>query len=107
MSTARIIFKYELDPTNGGQHAIPHGSRFLDLQVQDGKPVMWWSVPKSEVPSSGDSSDVAKARRRAWPLRTFSIAPTGAPGYVGDLHYVGTFQLGTFVGHVLSWEQLS
>lgn len=103
-----VILKYELDPATGGQHAIPSGSRFLSLQVQHDVPVMWWSVPISQIPRADDMSIEAKTRRRAWPLRTFSIVPTGAPGYLDDrLHYVGTFQIGGFVGHVLAWEPIT
>lgn len=87
------IFKFELHRTEGGMHAIPQGSFLLDLQVQAGRLVMWWSVPARVSVSA------------IWPRRTFEIVPTGYPGYVpADLHYVGTFQLGGFVGHVLSAE---
>jgi hypothetical protein len=85
----RYVFKYELHPTEGGTVGIPDGSFFLDLQVQSGRPVMWWSVPAVDSPSS---------------LWEFEVATTGAPGYAEHLHYVGTFQLGGFVGHVLSHE---
>lgn len=85
----RLILKFELHVTDGGQHAMPAGSFFLDLQLQNGRPVMWWSVP---------------ANKPAEQLRTFRIAPTGRPGYTRNLHYVGTFQVGGFVGHVLSYE---
>lgn len=91
----RYIFKYQLNEAHGGQHHIPADSWFLDLQVQNGVPTMWWSVPAD----SGEPS-------RWWPLRTFTIAPTGPPGHVGSLHYVGTFQLGEYVGHVLSHEPI-
>lgn len=102
---SHVILKYALDPATGGQHAIPAGSFFLALQVQDDVPVMWWSVPASQIPPVSDSSDEARTRRKAWPLRTFSIVPTGGPGYVEDtLTYMATFQLGGFVGHVMSWE---
>lgn len=102
----RIILKYELSPTTGGQHAIPEGSTFLDLQVQHDRPVMWWSVPKDLVPIG--LSEQAKQIRRAWKLRTFQVVPTGGPGYIeGTLHYVGTFQLADgFVGHAFSYEAI-
>lgn len=90
----RYIFKFELDPSDGGSFKIPEGSFFLDLQVQQqqlGQPVMWWSVPARVPPDES-----------AWLLRTFEVVPTGAPGYEGEQHYVGTFQLGGFVGHVFS-----
>ena len=90
-SKVRYVLKYALDPATGAQHAMPKGSLFLALQVQDDVPVMWWSVPSDDDPSS-------------WPLRTFSVVPTGPPGYTPNLHYVGTFQLGGFVGHVMAWE---
>jgi hypothetical protein len=89
---ARVVLKYPLHPATGGQHAIPKGSRFLALQVQNDQPVMWWSVPAD----AGSPQD--------WPLRTFTIVPTGPPGYLDKFWYVGTFQLGGFVGHVHSWE---
>lgn len=90
----RVVLKYPLDPATGGQHAIPAGSRFLSLQVQADVPVMWWSVPEP-----------AMKFPCAWPLRTFTVVPTGGPGYIEpQLTYVGTFQLGPFVGHVFCWE---
>lgn len=91
-STGHVVFKYALDPVDDTQHSIPAGSHFLDLQVQDGVPVMWWSVPADP--------DVEPL------LRTFTIVPTGFPGTLDDLLYVGTFQLGAFVGHVFAWEPL-
>ncbi len=94
MSGLRFIFKFSLDPAAGGQHAMPADARFLDLQVQDGVPVMWWSVPHHHEPQA------------EWPLRTFTIAVTGGPGHSEGLHYVGTFQLGGFVGHVMSHEEI-
>lgn len=93
-SDSRIVLKYALDAATGGQHAIPKGSRFLALQMQGLRPVMWWSVPKEpdEFPN-------------AWPLRTFSVVTTGGAGYNANVFtYVGTFQLEAFVGHVFCWE---
>lgn len=92
-SYVRYVLKYALDPATGGQYAIPRGSRFLSLQVQNGVPVMWWDVPSGSGPKDSQ-------------LRTFSVCPTGPPGHTDNLHYVGTFQLGGFVGHVMSWEAL-
>lgn len=93
LSTSRLVLKYAIDPGAGAQHAIPCGSRFLSLQVQDGIPVMWWAVP----------TDAGEPR--TWPLRTFAVVPTGGPGYDSEVFtYVGTFQLGSFVGHVFGWE---
>lgn len=89
----RYIFKFELHPSDGGSFRIPEGSFLLDLQMQLGQPVMWWSVPaRADGPQS------------SWPLRTFEVVTTGAPGYEGERHYVGTFQVGGFVGHVFSLE---
>lgn len=97
----RVIYKYELDPTTGGQFGMPPGAQFVDLQMQNGKPVMWWSLPYEETRQEDHSH---------WELRTFCIAVTGRPGYAADgLHYVGTFQsvfgLTTFVGHVFAFEE--
>lgn len=95
MSNNREIWKYEFDPGSGGQFAMPQDAQFVALQVQNGTPCMWWSVPKNAGPKEN------------WPLRTFDVVPTGAPGYVPDtLHYVGTFQVlgGAFVGHLMAWE---
>lgn len=90
-----FVLKYQLDPAAGGQHAIPKDSRFLDLQMQGDVPTMWWSVPANAEPPQD------------WPLRTFLVVPTGAPGYDADrVHYVGTFQLDGFVGHVFCWEEV-
>jgi hypothetical protein len=102
---SRLILKYEIDlSTMSAQHAIPEGSFLLDVQMQRETPVMWWSVPADAVPAMDDLSEEAKAKRREWPLRTFLVAPTGGPGYTDDLHYVGSFQSGWFVGHILSHE---
>lgn len=90
--SARVIWKFALDPAVGGQHQIPEGSTFLDLQVQNELPTMWWSVPV-DGPKGGS-------------LRTFLVVPTGLASYEDHLHYVGTFQLGGFVGHVFSYEEV-
>lgn len=101
----RLIFKYKIDPTGGAQHAIPEGSTFLDLQMQDKDVVMWWSVPFDDMPLAGDMSEEAKEVRSRWPLRTFTICPTGGR-YNTNLFYVGTFQINGFVGHVMSYEPI-
>ena len=93
MSDRRVIWKYPVTLL-GTQHAIPAGATFLDAQLQDGVPTMWWSVPIDET---HDPS--------AWPLRTFEIVGTGPPGYVADvLHYVATVQDPPFVWHIMSYE---
>ena len=104
----RKIFKYAIEMDNLGcqQHAIPNGSIFLDLQVQNGVPVMWWSVPTDQLPSPNDLSEKAQEIRSSWKLRTFATCPTGDPGYTDNMHYVGTYQLGAFVGHLMSWEEI-
>ena len=89
---SRVILKYALHVTDGGQHAIPHGSFLLDMQMQGDTPAMWWSTPANPGPPD------------TWPLQTFLTAVTGPPGYTDGLHYIGTFQLGGFVGHVMSQE---
>jgi hypothetical protein len=68
--------------------AIPQGSKLLDLQMQNGIPVMWWDCPLNQDPLNHT-------------LFTFVVVPTGPPGKDERLTgYLGTFQDGGFVGHV-------
>lgn len=96
MSGLRQVWKYAvpIDPGNA-QHAIPEGALLLDLQMQQGVPTMWWSVPTHQT------HDPSR-----WPLRTFTIVGTGPPGYTDNLCYVGTVQDPPFVWHVMSWEPI-
>ena len=132
----RVIFKYPIDvATMSAQHSIPPDSQFLDLQVQGGKPMMWWAIPalapiiRERVSANralGNTMEVSERKAvehfaktidretivtllpRNWKLRNFVVAPTGAPGYVDGMFYVGTFQLdgGAFVGHLMSHEEI-
>lgn len=97
MSAIREIRKYKIESYPGSgdytscQWAIPKGSIFLDLQMQDGIPVMWWDCPLDDEPKD-------------WPLITLLVVGTGPPGRVEELiDYLGTFQDEGFVGHVYIW----
>lgn len=85
----RVILKYPISITGATRHDIPEGSFLCDVQVQNGVPTMWWSVPRTGVASKE---------------RTFVVETTGSPNGYAGLHYVGTFQTEWFVGHVLSSE---
>jgi hypothetical protein len=64
---------------------LPGFPEFLTCQVQAGQPV-FWAVVEPE------------ARRRYYKFR---VMGTGNPfRSTEDWHYIGTFQLGGFVGHL-------
>lgn len=83
------IWKYPVDlPVN--EHAMPAGARFLALDVQGATPTMWWLLDP-DAPATD--------------VRTFVVVGTGHREVEPGMHYVGTFQLGWFVGHVFAREE--
>lgn len=84
----KVIWKYQIDPAGTTQHKIPDGSVFLDLQLQGTLPVMWWLVPEGEY--------------QTCPINFFVYGTGIAGDDINDKHYVGTFQVGSFVGHVFA-----
>lgn len=71
----RLIWKYEVK-SGAFEHMMPKHAWFLDLQMQDGAPRMWFEV---------DEDNVREPRR-------FLSVPTGlTPVPFGSI-YMGTFQ---------------
>lgn len=83
------VWKYALDDADWQvglfSLTIPVGGRILDLQMQGGSPVIWALV---------DSEQMREQRH-------FLVVGTGHPltGIVSS-RYIGTFQWGSFVGHL-------
>lgn len=79
------IWKYEMTAFDDHFIEMPIGAKFLSIQTQDGKPVMWFLVNPA----------ISKEFRR------FRVVGTG---HELNLHssdeYLGTFQIGAFVGHL-------
>jgi len=64
---------------------MPIGAKFLSIQSQDGKPVMWFLV----------NAAMSKEFRR------FRVIGTGQEFNIDQTdQYLGTFQIGGFVGHL-------
>ncbi|MGH9522211.1 MAG: DUF7352 domain-containing protein [Terriglobales bacterium] len=82
----RTIWKYVVKVEDRFEIEMPRGAELLNVQVQHGIPVMWAVV----VPG------------RQVEKRTFRIVGTGHILAQSDAEfdYLGTFQLGDFVGHV-------
>jgi hypothetical protein len=63
---------------------MPAGGKILSLQVQDNSVCIWALVePKNEME-----------------IRIFETFPTGQDMDTTGMQYIGTFQLGSYVGHV-------
>lgn len=81
------IWKYEIPVTDLIKLEIPENSKFLDVQVQDDKVVVWYLVRHTEAPK-----------------KTVKFRIYGTGHFVEDSlqTYLGTFQLlgGAFVGHL-------
>lgn len=73
----KTIHKYPVELTGSFAQALPCDSKFLDCQIQHGKPQMWFEV-----------HDYAPLQ-----LRTFHLVGTGQPVPV-DAEYLATFQMG-------------
>lgn len=80
------ILKFEApSPGIDFTHSIPMGAKFLDLQIQNGRPQMWFLCYTEARPQK----------------RKFKIFATGE--HVPDIYtkYIGTYQKPPFVWHVL------
>lgn len=77
------IWKY---PVRSGVTSLtlPYGSHVLDVQVQDGQPVMWVQVDT-------DQHNVT---------RKFVVYGTGHPMPAVTRQHIGTFQLSGYVFHL-------
>lgn len=80
------IWKYELPTHPSEPLRLPANAKFLSVQEQNNRPVMWFAIETKEPTDD----------------RYFLLAVTG--GYLPTNYksYLGTFQLnhGTFVGHL-------
>ena len=88
------IWKYEIPVLHTFALRIPQYARFLNVQMQDNKPVMWFLVDTDEA------NDVLYHRN-------FMLMGTGEafPANYLQTAYLGTFLIGTFVGHLFEgWE---
>ena len=85
------IYKYELMRKNEFTVNLPRGFKFLDVQVQRGKPYMWCLVDENES---------------AYPT-TFYIHSTGRSVDTAHKEFLGTFQMhdGDFVFHLFQKSQ--
>lgn len=95
----RNIYKYEIPMVERFTLRIPKDARFLTIQINNGKPCMWFDFPIQE-------------QNLGAVTREFQIVGTGE-GYECDeldhMWYLGTFQrsngFATFVFHV--YERIS
>ncbi len=79
-----VIYKYPLE-LGVTLLDLPLGAEVLEVQVQDGMPVMWVLVP----------ADI-----HAVETRLFRPYGTGQGVDSNPRKFIGTFQLGGFVGHL-------
>lgn len=81
------IWKFEIEVSDFVELEIPEDSTFLDVQVQDGKVVLWYMVRNPDGPTR---------------TTKFRIYGTGHTLDDENQYYRGTFQLldGAFVGHL-------
>lgn len=78
------VWKYPLDVTATQSINVPVNAKLLTVQVQLGIPTLWALV--DPLVESGP--------------RSLRIVGTGHPEVHPDDRYIGTFQLGGFVGHL-------
>lgn len=79
------IYKYNLDLTERQTLNLPKGRKFLDVQVQNGKIVIWLLVdPNAEL--------IGQQFRIIGTGQRLNSIPTG--------QYLGTVQLDSFVWHL-------
>lgn len=83
-----VIHKYPIpsDPSTFNLE-LPIGAQILDIQLQGNKPQMW--VLKEE------------GMHVAHTTRNFIVVATGFPFELENFNYLGTFQHGPLVWHVL------
>ncbi len=72
----KTVWKYPIVPVGLLAISLPVGAQILDVQAQDGTPMMW-AVVDDEAPKE---------------TRTFALVGTGHPMPKGEVSYVGTFQ---------------
>lgn len=82
-----VIWEFELRVDDALTIAMPQGSRLLSVQVQMGKPCLWAMVDPSRP----------RVSRRLAVRATGQSCDSLTHELVG---FVGTFQLGGFVGHL-------
>ncbi len=82
------IWKFPIEIDDEFELNLPVGADLLDVQIQNGKPVLW-----AIVDPNADTK----------PLR-FYVIGTGRT-WRDDLAYVATFQVGAFVGHLFHEKQ--
>ena len=85
------IWKYNIE-SEDCVLTVPQGARFLTLQVQNGLPTIWMLL---------DEANATEQRRYI----------TFVTGSFADIRkevdtYVGTYQLGWFVGHIFERKML-
>jgi hypothetical protein len=80
----KVIWKFELPLTDGGDILMPDGAVLLSVQMQSGVPVLWAIVDPTGEP---------KARR-------FCFIGTGHNFNDVNLIFVGTVQQTPFVWHL-------
>ena len=80
------IYKYEIPIAGSFNISMPTSAQILTCQLQNGSsPVLWASVNTEEILEE----------------RKFILIGTGNPfPEKFNLNYVGTFQMGGFVGHL-------
>lgn len=83
-----VIWKYPLKVEDTQTLTIPTNGKILSIQTQDRVPCMWVLL---------DERDCCLLNKR-----TFHIHGTGnsLPSSINEDVFIGTFQLGYFVGHV-------
>jgi hypothetical protein len=82
-----IIYKYEIPITDYFCLDLPLGASFLSIQLQNGKPVIWYLVD----------------RHAAMKYEHFCVVGTGIelPSWYGiRLQYLDTIQIESFVWHI-------
>lgn len=85
------IYKYHLEVKEKQQLFLPEFAKIIALQIQNGMPCIWVKIPEIQYGMGGKATDE---------IRTFITVGTGHTFSEENLIYVGTYQLGAFVGHV-------
>lgn len=81
-------FKLPVGLGRSGQFSIPEPGTIVHVGLDPSGVACLWAIVRPSAPPP------------EWKLRTFLIVPTGAPGFVDGLDYVGTFFEGPFVWHL-------
>jgi hypothetical protein len=90
MDTMKQIWKYELEVTDDQYIPMPKGAKPLSVGVQGRAPVMWVEVDP-------------EARQLNTHIRILSTGePIPETEQQAAMKFVGTFQIGGFVGHVFA-----